>query len=89
MLLSILPLAICFTHVCVFSYSVMSDQTLWIAACQAPLSMEFSRQQYCSGLPSPSPGDLPELGIEPASLVSAALAGGFFATVSVYMSVLL
>ena len=61
----------------------MSDQTSWTAACQAPLSMEFSRQQYCSGLPSPSPGDLPEPGIEPASLVSAALAGGFFATVSV------
>ena len=41
----------------------------------APLSMGFSRQEYWSGLPMPSPGDLPDLGIEPAS---PALAGGFF-----------
>ena len=39
--------------------------TLWIAACQAPLSMEFSRQEYWSGLPCPPPGDLPNLGINP------------------------
>ena len=45
--------------------------------CQAPLSMGFSRQEYWSGLPFPSPGDLPDPGIEPASPV---LAGGFFAT---------
>ena len=44
------------------------------------LSMEFSRQEYWSGLPFPSPGDLPNLGIELASLVSPALASGFFAT---------
>ena len=37
------------------------------AACQAPLSMGFSRQQYWSGLPSPPPGHLPNLGIEPRS----------------------
>ena len=36
-------------------------------ACQAPLSMGFSRQRYWSGLPFPSPGDLPDLGIEPGS----------------------
>ena len=42
--------------------------------------MEFSRQQYWSGLSSPSPGDLPDSGIEPMSLKSPALAGGFFAT---------
>ena len=42
-------------------------------ACQAPLSMEFSRQEYWSGLPFPSPGDLPNPGIEPSSLVSPAL----------------
>ena len=36
-------------------------------ACQAPLSMGFSRQGYWSGLPFPSPGDLPNLGIEPGS----------------------
>ena len=39
----------------------------WPAAFQAPLSMGFSRQEYCSGLPFPSPGDLPNSGIEPGS----------------------
>ena len=38
--------------------------TLWTVAHQAPPSMEFSRQEYWSGLPFPSPGDLPDLGIE-------------------------
>ena len=41
--------------------------TLWTIAYQAPPSMEFSRQEYWSGLPFPSPGDLPDLGIEPRS----------------------
>ena len=41
--------------------------TLWTAAYQAPLSMGFSRQEYWSGLPSPSPGNLPNPGIEPKS----------------------
>ena len=46
---------------------------------QAPLSIHgFSRQEYSSGLPCPPPGDLPEPGIEPTSLLSPALAGGFF-----------
>ena len=39
----------------------------WTLAYQAPLSMEFSRQEYWSGLPFPSPGDLPDTGIEPGS----------------------
>ena len=39
----------------------------WTVAHQLPLSMEFSRQEYWSGLPFPSPGDLPDLGIEPGS----------------------
>ena len=39
--------------------------TPWTVACQAPLSMGFSRQQYWSGSPFPSPGDLPDPGIEP------------------------
>ena len=39
--------------------------TPWVTAHQAPLSMGFSRQEYWSGLPFPSPGDLPDLGIEP------------------------
>ena len=41
--------------------------TPWTVAHQAPLSMEFSRQENWSGLPFPSPGDLPDPGIEPAS----------------------
>ena len=41
--------------------------TQWTVACQAPLSMGFSRQEYWSGLPFPSPGDLPNPGIEPRS----------------------
>jgi len=52
--------------------------TLWTVARQAPLSMGFSRQEYWSGLPFPPPGDLPDPGIEPKSLISPALAGGFF-----------
>ena len=45
---------------------------------QAPLSMEFSRQEYWSGLPFPPPGDLPDPGIKPMSPASLELAGGFF-----------
>ena len=44
---------------------------------QAPLSMGFFRQEYWSGFPCAPPGDLPDPGIEPASLASPALAGGF------------
>ena len=54
--------------------------TQWGVACQAPLSMEFSRQEYWSGLPFPTPRDLPNPGIEPASPSSPALAEGFFTT---------
>ena len=49
-------------------------------ACQAPLSMGFSRQEYGSGSPFPSAGNLLVPGIEPMSLASLALAGGFFTT---------
>ena len=52
--------------------------TLWTVARQAPLSMEFSRQEHWSELLFPSPGDLPDLGMELKSLVSPALAGRFF-----------
>ena len=55
--------------------------TPWTVACQAPLSMEFSRQEYWSGLPFPTPGDIPDLGIEPTSPVDPALAGQFFTAV--------
>ena len=41
--------------------------TPWIVVCQAPLSMRFSKQEYQSGLPFPSPGYLPDPGIEPGS----------------------
>ena len=51
---------------------------LWTAACQAPLSVEFSRQEYWNGLPLPHLGDLPEPGIKPSFPASPALAGGFF-----------
>ena len=44
-----------------------SFATLWTVACQSPLSMGFSRQEYWSGLPCPPPGDLPETRIEPTS----------------------
>ena len=54
--------------------------TPWTVAHQAPLSIEFSRQEYWSQLPFPSLGDLSDLGIEPMSLASSALAGGFFTT---------
>ena len=46
--------------------------TLWTVACQTPLSMGFSRQDYWSGLPFPHPGDLPDPGVEPASVKSPA-----------------
>ena len=50
---------------------------LWTVACQAPLSMRFSKE-YWSELPCPPPGDLPDPGTEPTPLTSPALAGGFF-----------
>ena len=60
-----------FSHVRLFA-------ALWTVACQDPLSMGFSRQEYWSGLPCAPPEDLPDPGIEPMSLMSPALAGGYF-----------
>ena len=54
--------------------------TPWTVALQVSLSMEFSREEYWSGLPFPTPRDLLNPGIEPVSLVSPALVGGFFTT---------
>ena len=54
--------------------------TLWTIARQAPLSTGVSKQEYWSGLPRSPPGNLPDPGIEPESLTSPALAGGFFTT---------
>ena len=59
-----IPLNIAYACAC----SVVSDSvTLWTVAHQAPLSKKFSRQEYWSGLPFPSPGDLPDPGIKPVS----------------------
>ena len=64
-----------FSHVQLFT-------TPWIIACQAPLSMGFSRQENWSGLPCPSPGDLPDSGkIETESLTFPVLASGFLGPV--------
>ena len=63
-----------FVCVCVVSH-IQFLTTLWTIACQASLSMGFPRQKYWSWLPLPSPGILPDPGIE---LASPALAGGFF-----------
>ena len=59
-----------FSHVQLFA-------TLWTVALQPSLFIGFSRQEYWSGLQCPSPGDLPDPGIEPVFLKSPALAGGF------------
>ena len=59
---------------------VLLFATPWTTACQAPLSMGFSRQEYWSVLPFPPPGDISDPGTKPTSLGSPALAGGFFIT---------
>ena len=64
---------------CVCAKSLQPCPTL-CDALDCPLSMGFSRQEYWSGSPCPPPGDLPNPGIEPGSLMSPALAGGFFTT---------
>ena len=62
---------------CVFSH-VQLFVAPWTVAHQASLPMEFFRQEYWGAVPFPFPGDLPNPGIEPASLMSPALAGRFF-----------
>ena len=69
------------THTCAHTCSVIFG-TPWTVAHQAPLSMEFSRQEYWSVLPCPTPGDLPDTGIEPSSPASPEMAGGFSTTAS-------
>ena len=68
-----------FPSVCVLSRAQLFA-TRWTVAGQAPLSMEFSRREYLSGVPFSSPEDLPHPGIEPASPMSPALAGRLFTT---------
>ena len=67
---------------CVCTQSYLTLATSWPVALQAPLSMVLSRQECWSGLPCTPPGDLPDPGIEPTSLVSPALTDGFFTTAS-------
>ena len=67
---------------CLVAKSCLTFGTPWTVAYQAPLSSGFSRQEYWSGLPFPSPGDLPNPGIEPISPVSPVLAGRFITTES-------
>ena len=69
----------CFNHVRLYA-------TQWIVACQASLSMGFSRQKYWSGLPFLSAGDLLNPWSKPASLTSPALASGFFTTSTTWES---
>ena len=73
------PLPFLCMHACIIRFNrVQLFGTLWTVTCQAPLSMGFSRQEYWSGLPCPPPGDLPNSGTAPASLMSPALADGLF-----------
>ena len=67
-------------HVCAQLLCVQRFLALGTVVCQAPLSMGSSRQEYWGGLPCPPPEDLSDPGIEPMSIVSPALAGGFFTT---------
>ena len=62
---------------CAQSRVTLCDPMDWTVAHQAPLSMGFARQEYWRGLPFPTPGHLPNTGIEPTS---SALADGFFTT---------
>ena len=68
---------LCVLQACVLSHfsHVWLFENLRTVACQVPLSMGFSRQEYSSGLPCPPPGDLPDPGIEPKSLK---FVGGLF-----------
>ena len=68
---------------CVLNH-VQLSATPWTVAHQPPLSMEFSRHEYWSGLPFPPPGDLPNPGIEPTSLMFPALAGRSFTASSTW-----
>ena len=78
------------TNACVHTLScVQLPVSLWTVPGWAPLTMEFSRQEYWSGLPFPIPGDLPDPGIEPSSLASPALAGRFFTITTTWEALLM
>ena len=82
------PILVGFIYLCACMAQSLSCVRLfvtpWTVAHQAPLSV-FPRQEYWSGLPFSPPGDLPDPGIEPVSLMSPALAGGFFTTGPLYL----
>ena len=80
MILSENTVALIKTNMCFVLSWVQLFVVPWTVAHHAPLFMESSRQEYWSGLPLSIPGDLPNPGIEPASLVSPTLAGRFFTT---------
>ena len=67
---------------CVLSHfsCIQLSVTIGTVACQALLSMGFSRQEYWSGLPLPTPEDIPDSGIKSTSPATPALEGGFFTT---------
>ena len=70
----------CHGHACCRFSRVQLFATLWTIACQAPLSMGFSRREYWSEWPGPSPGDLPNPGIKPQSQLNPT--AGRFSTTS-------
>ena len=81
MIIELLCVYIC-VCMCVCVCLVMSDSAApWTVASQAPLPMEFSRQAYWSRVLFPTPGNLPDPGIEPASPVFPKLVGSFFTVV--------
>ena len=69
-------------HPCILSHfsGIQLFVTLWTVAHQAPLSMGLSKEEYWTGLPCPSPEDLPNAGTEPASRMSSALASRYVTT---------
>ena len=71
----------CFSHVWLFA-------TLWTIACQIPLCMGFSRQEYWTVLLCPPTGDLPDPGMEPTSRMPPAVAAGFFTTSTTWEALL-
>ena len=73
---------VCVLHISVWLCVAQSCLTVWDLMDYGPLSMKFPRQEYWSWLLFPPPGDLPNLGVEPASPVSPVLAGQFFITAS-------